>query len=98
MTAHIIVEKERDSVDANGSLLGVTDGGKEIRVVRKMSGWLAIFADGGQLPKSLSGCFTTFDRLQHAVEVYLAHKPKTKKKFKKVSIDRGKQSDMNPES
>ncbi len=84
MSAHIQIEEDRDSVDANGSLLGVTDGGKEIRAVLKMSGWSAEFYNGGQLPKQLKGCFTDYARLLNAVQNYLANKPKTQYKKSKI--------------
>lgn len=59
---------------------GVTPNGKEILIVPTNTGtFKIIFRPGGELPQDLSGRYTRYEFAQHAINRYLALKPKSKK-------------------
>lgn len=68
----------------NKVLLGVTEGKKEIYLVRKpdCSVRMIAFGNGGQLPKQLAGGFSSVAAALHVVESYLA-----KIKAKEIKVD-----------
>jgi len=55
-------------------LLGVTEGGKDINLVRRTNSSIRIieFSSGGRLPKQLEGGFSSTMAAQAAVDNYLA--------------------------
>ena len=70
-------------------LLGTTDGGKDINLVRKpnCSVRKIEFGSGGQLPEQLEGGFSSVAAATRAVESYLA-----KVKGKEIKVDGTKYS------
>ena len=65
-------------------LLGTTEGGKEINLLRKpnCSVRMIAFGSGGQLPKQLEGGFSSVHAALSVVESYLA-----KVKAKEITVD-----------
>ncbi len=55
-------------------LLGTTEGGKDIVLLRKpnCSVRMIAFSSGGQLPKQLQGGFSSVQAAQHVTDSYLA--------------------------
>ncbi len=80
MKERIVVEEDQDSVDANGALVGVTDGGKDIRAVQGARGWSVCMQGGGKLPTCLKGSYTNYKQLHTKVQYYLSNQPKTRAK------------------
>ena len=65
-------------------LLGTTEAGKEIYLVRRpnCSVRMIAFGSGGQLPKQLAGGFSSIQAARHATASYLA-----KVKAKEIKLD-----------
>ena len=67
---------EVEAVDSENVrvLLGTTEGGKDIVLVRKpnCSVRMIAFRSGGQLPKQLAGGYSSVSAAQHAADSYLA--------------------------
>ena len=65
-------------------LLGTTEAGKEIYLVRKpnCSVRMIAFGSGGKLPKQLEGGFSSVQAARHATDTYLA-----KVKAKEIKVD-----------
>ena len=86
-----------DKVDLtlNKKLLGTTEAGKEIYLVRKpnCSVRMIAFGSGGQLPEQLAGGFSSIQAAQHVVESYLA-----KVKAKEIKVDGTKASGRSTKS
>ena len=70
-------------------LLGTTDAGKDIVLMRKpnCSVRMIAFTSGGQLPIQLQGGFSSVQSAQHACDSYLA-----KVKAKEIKVDGTKSS------
>lgn len=88
MTEHV----ERDSegnkigVDSSKMVAGVTRGGKKLNIFLDRTGYYKVrYTDGGQLPQSLSGKFTSYQTAEDEIKVYL-HKQyvKAKRQVKKI--------------
>ncbi len=71
-------------------ILGKTEGGKEIVLIRKpeCSVRMIAFTTGGQLPKQLQGGFSSVQAAQHAADSYLA-----KLAAKEIGLDGNKPED-----
>jgi len=82
---------EVEAVDKNmvRVLLGTTEGGKDIVLIRRpeCSVRMIAFTSGGQLPVQLQGGFSSVQAAQHATDSYLA-----KLKHKEIKADGTKAS------
>ncbi len=70
-------------------VLGITEGGKEIVLIRKPNCSVRViaFSKGGAIPPQLTGGFSSVQAAQHAADSYLA-----KVKAKEIKVDGTKAS------
>lgn len=74
---------EGDKTDITKRVAGKTKKGKEFKIGQYTTGTFFIhFADGGQIPASLSGKYLRYEDAERAINAYIAkmHTPKTRVK------------------
>lgn len=73
MTEHIneVLDEDRSN-DVSLRVYATTKGGKDIIIFVQKGSWQVKFTTGGQLPKALTGKWTTYQYAQCAVDLYLS--------------------------